>query len=385
LESWDFQAISASSLSCSLNISIQIIIFNVDFLTATIKPVFNMEIINHRLQGNNIIYQQTPNFYQPPFRTATGLPDSVVIHYTAMTSFEGALGALTTRKVKDNVSAHLVIGKRGEIRQLACFDCRTWHAGTSEFNGRKSYNHYSVGIEIDNAGWLQKYPDGTFSRPDLMAIGARLQESNVLRARHLNPRVRHEFWEKFTDEQIKAVFDVCHLLHNTYNIREILGHDEISPGRKQDPGPAFPLEELRNVILNTGLKTKLNTAKVNASFLNIRGGAGEDFDKVAEPLPQGTVIEILEESNGWLRVLAPIEGWVSKAYIALTAPSNDPQELTGNVRASRLNIRSGAGEQFGKVADPLHRNATVEILEERDGWYRVRTKIEGWISKQFIL
>jgi N-acetylmuramoyl-L-alanine amidase len=282
-----------------------------------------MKIKNHRLEGTNIGFQQTPNYYKPPFKTDTGLPDSIIIHYTAMTTLEGAMRALTTRLPKNNVSAHLLIGKNGEIRQLACFDCRTWHAGTSEYNGRKDYNHYSVGIEIDNAGWLERYPNGTFSRPDLLKIGSKFHEGDVLRIRHFHPQVKYEYWEKYTDPQVKAVFDICQILVDTYNIKEILGHDDISPGRKQDPGPAFPMDELRNRIfgnkphvIEKPISQQLKSGLVSAKFLNIRAGAGEDFEKVANPLPNKTPVEILEERDGWYKVRTQIEGWVSKSFIA---------------------------------------------------------------------
>ena len=281
-----------------------------------------MKITNHLLQGGNITFKQTPNFYNPPFRTSTGLPDSIIIHYTAMTTAAGAVKVLTTKNPNGgNASAHLVIGKKGEITQMASFNQRTWHAGESEYNGRSGYNSLAVGIEIDNVGWLEKYPDGTYSRALLLANGYKLQEDDVVHAHHFNPNVRYEYWQKYTDAQITTVMEICTLLYQTYAIKEILGHDQIAPKRKQDPGPAFPLDELRNRVLtdrsdplgSAGIPT---SGLVTASLLNIRAGAGSNFEKVAKPLTVGNPVEILEEKAGWYRVRTQIEGWVSKEFIA---------------------------------------------------------------------
>lgn len=144
-----------------------------------------MKIVNHKLEGAGVdTSKQTPNYYQPPFNTSSGLPDAIIIHYTAMTTASGAVKVLTTKNPKGgNASAHLVIGKKGEVFQLADFNLRTWHAGESSYNGRKGYNSLSVGIEIDNAGWLEK-KDGTFTR---YKLGKEFVEKDVLNKRHVIP------------------------------------------------------------------------------------------------------------------------------------------------------------------------------------------------------
>ena len=61
-----------------------------------------MKIDNHRLTDDPRVqpFQQTPNFHNPPFKTSTGLPDAVIIHYTAMTTAAGAVKVLTTKYEK---------------------------------------------------------------------------------------------------------------------------------------------------------------------------------------------------------------------------------------------------------------------------------------------
>ena len=270
-----------------------------------------MKIENHALIGDQVSFQQTPNFYNGPFRTATGLADSVIVHYTAMTSLPLAVKALTTRKARGNASAHLVVGKNGEVVQLAKFNFRTWHAGDSEYNGRKGYNSYAIGIEIDNVGWLQKMADGTYGRQELQQT---YTEDEVMNLRHFNPNVHYQYWQKYTNKQVATVTAICELLKETYDIKEILGHDEIAPARKQDPGPAFDMLHLRNTVLNDR-SDHLDVGKVSASLLNIRAGAGVNFEKVAQPLKRNTEVQVLEEQSGWYKVRTSIEGWVSKDFI----------------------------------------------------------------------
>ncbi|UII25986.1 N-acetylmuramoyl-L-alanine amidase [Fulvivirga maritima] len=272
-----------------------------------------MKIIDHQLQGEKVTYQPTPNYYNPPFRTSSGLPDAIVIHYTAMTSVEGAVKVLTTKYEKGNASAHLVIGKQGEIVQLSNFNFRTWHAGKSQYNGRSGYNSYSIGIEIDNVGWLNKMEDGTFSRHKL---GKSFTQDQIVQCPHFNPNVHYQYWERFTDSQIETVTEICQLLYELYGIKEILGHDEIAPDRKQDPGPAFDIRQLRNDVLKNR-SDEGESGVVSASMLNIRAGAGTNFDKVAQPLIRNTEVEILEESGDWYKVKTSIEGWVSKDFIEI--------------------------------------------------------------------
>jgi len=274
-----------------------------------------MKIVDHLLEGSGVKHKQTSNYYNPPFNTPTKLPDAIVIHYTGMTNAIDAIKVLTTKKPEGgNASAHLVIGKQGEVTQLARFNKRTWHAGESAYKGRKGYNSLSIGIEIDNVGWLKKQADGKYSRARLSKV---YENNQVVHERHFNPAVPYEYWEEYTNKQIAVVFELCELLRQHYGIIEILGHDEIAPERKQDPGPAFPMDELKSEVLSDRSGEAVE-GRVNTNLLNIRSGAGVNFEKVAQPLIQHAPVEIMEEKNGWYKVKTNIEGWVSKKFITPT-------------------------------------------------------------------
>ncbi|MFQ5584692.1 MAG: SH3 domain-containing protein [Calditrichia bacterium] len=124
------------------------------------------------------------------------------------------------------------------------------------------------------------------------------------------------------------VEEICQLLIERYSISAILGHEEISPGRKSDPGPAFPLDVLRYRLLEMdraedeekpAAAPAATTTKafgvVTASKLNIRSGPSLSAETVASPLTGGTFVDILQEKDGWYEVEARIRGWVKKDYV----------------------------------------------------------------------
>lgn len=273
-------------------------------------------VSNHKLQGSGVDFVQSPN---TGGKMGAGLPDTIIIHYTAGPS---ASSAIRTFKDDDaNVSAHIVLDFDGKITQMVDFDTVAWHAGKSQLGSRSGFNKYSIGIEIVNAGLLEKDSDGYESW-----WGKNYPESEVLKAVHRNGGGA-KYWHKFTDAQIEATTQLCIALKEAYGIKYIYGHEEISPGRKVDPGPAFPLDTMRGEVF--GLKTREEVAenksavgkegKVSASSLNIRSAPNTSGEKMADPLPNGTNVKVLEEGDGWykVRTTVEIEGWVSAKYIEM--------------------------------------------------------------------
>lgn len=272
-----------------------------------------MEIKNHRLEGDGITYQPSPN------RGGELRPDAIIIHYTAGRDLSSAVATLCNPDVR--ASAHLVVGRTGEIFQLVPFNRIAWHAGKSSYGGREGYNRFSIGIELDNAGLLSKNGRRYFSW-----FGREYPESEVFYGVHRNQQVAR-YWHRYTEKQIALAEELCRLLMAKYPIREILGHEEISPHRKIDPGPAFPLDKLRSRLLMADRsgegeeKTALPAAgHVRASRLNIREAPSLHSAKMARPLPQNQPVTVLEKKGDWYRVSTAIEGWVAAEYIELDSP-----------------------------------------------------------------
>lgn len=140
------------------------------------------------------------------------LPDMLILHYTGMPDAGEALQRLCNPIAE--VSAHYFVFEDGRVLQLVPEARRAWHAGVSSWEGRQDINSRSIGIEIANAGHDGGSPD-------------------------------------FPARQIEAVIALAGDIANRWQIKpqRILGHSDIAPGRKIDPGEKFPWEELhRNGI-----------------------------------------------------------------------------------------------------------------------------------------
>ena len=153
----------------------------------------------------NITQAPSPNF------DARKLPISLLIlHYTGMETGEAALARMTDPAAK--VSAHYMVETDGRIFQLVDEQSRAWHAGVSEWQGVSDINSASIGIEIVNGG--HDWPD----------------EDGTLPA--------------YPDVQINAVIALAKAICARHGDLAVLGHSDIAPARKIDPGEHFPWQGL---------------------------------------------------------------------------------------------------------------------------------------------
>ncbi len=272
-----------------------------------------LKIEDHKLKATGIKFVPSPN-HSGPF--AVGLPDTLVIHFTAGSSFDSSVAHLASEKAK--ASAHVVIGREGQITQLVPFDTVAWHAGKSQWKGRSGLNQYSIGIELDNAGELTKNAAGHY----LSWFNRVYDADEVFEGVHRNQQ-QPSFWHAYSQAQIEATFELCALLCETYGIQEIVGHEEIAPARKTDPGPAFPLDRLRRFIdadrAQDGPESTVtdeNLRRVVASKLNVRSGPGTQFAANNLPLTQGQAVTVLEKQGEWSKIEYKVTGWVSSRFLS---------------------------------------------------------------------
>ena len=169
------------------------------------------------------------------WRAASGLPEkqpeAVRSRYDCGalhggTSARTAAEFLAKEEVK--ASAHLVIGRQGELFQLVPFDTEAWHAGRSCYGGRANLNRYSIGIELDNLGRLQ-WQEGRF----VAECGVEVAPADVYVD---DTGELATFWHRYTERQKRLLREICRLLKQHYPIRYVVGHSDITD-RKQDPGP----------------------------------------------------------------------------------------------------------------------------------------------------
>lgn len=265
-----------------------------------------LRIEKHRLVGDQVTHRDTPN------RGGPLAPRYLVFHYTAGSSAASAVNSLCTRKPSGNASAHIVLGRDGAIVQLAPFDVVTWHAGLSQWNGLIGLNNWSIGIEMDNAG-----PMNRVGSKYVAWFGRAYPDSEVMLAEHKHGGgVRP--WHAYTEAQIARALELAEVLVAHYGLEDVIGHEDIAPARKQDPGPAFPLSAVRSRALGREADAPEKFA-VTATSLNIRKGPGASYETVAPALKKGTVLVLVESGERWSKVEVDgptdVEGWVSNAFI----------------------------------------------------------------------
>jgi len=136
-------------------------------------------------------------------------PDMILLHYTGMPDVEGAIAQLCTPGTE--VSAHYIVLEDGRIVQCVPEAKRAWHAGVSNWAGEDDINSCSIGVEIVNRGHDWGYPD-------------------------------------FPLRQIAAVIALCRgiMLRRNIPAHRVLGHSDVAPARKKDPGEKFPWHSLAN-------------------------------------------------------------------------------------------------------------------------------------------
>ena len=264
-------------------------------------------------------------------------PRFIVMHYTA-----GGSGAASrdymlkspTQKQRlldaderSYASAHVVVDRDGSIWQIVPFNRKARHAGTSSWKGLESLNRHSVGIEIANYGWLDRQGDGSYKRSDTPRFAA--EDVTVAT---MPSGTRTMGWENYPTAQLEAVEKVTRALLGAYpSITEVLGHQEIAPGRKFDPGPAFPMECFRNFTDSRGIGAiddnsddveRPRERYETTVRLNIRGGPGTEFEKLDEsPLAPGSVLEYLDADGPWSKVAVETDGavvgWVHGSYLRI--------------------------------------------------------------------
>lgn len=141
----------------------------------------------------------SPNFNERP---GDGRVDTLILHYTGMRTAEEALDRLCDPAAK--VSAHYQIDEDGTVWRLVAEEKRAWHAGVSSWRGRSDINDVSIGIELVNPG--------------------------------------HEFgYRPFPEPQMAALTELAGGILSRHPIppRQVLGHSDVAPSRKQDPGELF--------------------------------------------------------------------------------------------------------------------------------------------------
>ncbi|MEO6248636.1 MAG: N-acetylmuramoyl-L-alanine amidase [Sphingomicrobium sp.] len=156
----------------------------------------------------------------------------IVLHYTGMPDAAAAISRLTSPEAK--VSAHYLVAEDGSVVRMVPEEKRAWHAGDSYWRGVTDVNSASVGIELVNPG--------------------------------------HEFgYRLFPDDQIAALIPLVSAIKERHGIGRgnVVGHSDVAPARKSDPGELFPWEALarRRLALPSPVRDLMDPFWTDAGFL----------------------------------------------------------------------------------------------------------------------
>lgn len=165
--------------------------------------------------------------------------NAIVIHASIANSLKSIIAFQTTPSSQE--SEHIIIDRNGDIVQLVPFNRVAYHAGQSTYNGAR-LNETSIAITLINCGRVQRQGSYYLSLVDKAQIPA-----NRVQPAYNKSDNAQTYWETYTPAQINAVTQLCKLLKEKYNIRTILGHDEVDPA-KLEPGPLFPMQQLRSDV-----------------------------------------------------------------------------------------------------------------------------------------
>lgn len=190
-------------------------------------------------------------------------PVGIVMHYTAGYTTEGDVATLATSDRK--ASAHVVVGRDGEIVQIVPFDEEAWHAGPSLYHPYTLLNRYTIGIEISNIGYLKRIENHTYTDSygnDIDGDGQFIGKNRKLKSapkgwlHERHPRLGSGMyaWEPYYPAQLDAVGQLFDALITAYpDIEFVVSHEEIDTRKwKTDPGPAFPMKLFKHRLEQRG-------------------------------------------------------------------------------------------------------------------------------------
>ncbi len=216
------------------------------------------------------VYTTLPVDVRPSPNVGERRPNFVIIHHTTNDTVERALATLTSPARE--VSAHYLIGRDGRIIYLVDELKRAWHAGDSYWGGNRDMNSASIGIELDNNGH-----------------------------------------EPFAEAQIVALMALLGDLKARWGIpaANVLGHGDIAPGRKVDPGALFPWQRLAAAGFGLWCEPPFDPVAAGVDDATLLSAMGYDVSVPWSAVaafkrhwaPQDTAPELSEQQRGMLQCL----------------------------------------------------------------------------------
>ena len=178
--------------------------------------------------------------------------NSIILHFTASATLVGTLKWFMDPVAR--VSAHYVIGRDGAVVQLVKEQDKAWHAGAALLEGDPRVNSMSLGIELVNWGRLKRRSNSFYCWPDdyMRAYNVKKYGKPMESTKFVDGRRTKAYWAPYPEAQLEALVVLCRQLKQKYPAitpERIVGHEDVAPGRKDDPGPALNMKWVRDQTL----------------------------------------------------------------------------------------------------------------------------------------
>ncbi|HJS19114.1 MAG TPA: N-acetylmuramoyl-L-alanine amidase [Anaerolineales bacterium] len=325
----------------------------------------------------------------------------IVMHFTTGTRIESTIAHF--RNINSGVSAHLLIARDGRVIQFLPFNAISFHAGFSWWERDSSLNRYSIGIELDNAGILKQSGAG-WMRKGIPIADADVQV--LTHRRESKPRGWHTFTEIQLDVAEKIVRALAEHYGGTQKI-ELLGHDDVNLANRLDPGPAFPMEDIRERVFGRReARIRIFTMNRTASlYTNFEGHLPNVRQRLHDSrLPKGAEVKVRRQAGKWSLVVVVRSrigkgiGWILSSTLIVKGKKGSRQGKKGGKKKAEVRMTTIAPQDFYRKAESpptpklrlpkFDHDPRIRIEEVRGSWSLVVLLDflgrEGWVETRFI-
>lgn len=361
---------------------------------------YQIVIKNHMLFGQDENQYLRQFEFKPAHKNNYGSeisPESdiqyLIMHYTAVTSMSSTIHQFVEAQSNPDqrVSAHLLIGRDGRVVQFVPFNYMAYHCGYSFWEELEGINHYSIGIEMVNAGPLESSDDG-YKKSGKEII----PEDQIGEAAHWMYPDKIKSWQKYTPIQLEIAKDIAKALKEKYSLKDILGHDQINLNAKSDPGPLFPIEEWRKDLFGRRqpdvqrwrIIQENSTIFVNQNY----DPPHPEHPKHPIRLKKNTNFTFAHQIGSWLLVKAEGKwGWIGTNDGKVAKSSNKTGKITNNnvVFYNRWYGSDKIVPPIEHQISPLQPGKEVRIQIFKDDWAFIAnipgtSFFEGWVKKECL-
>jgi len=264
-----------------------------------------MKLLNHYIDSQIKQHQNV---------VCTLLEDLVSSNYLIVKSISTPLSKYykSTDITESKPDVHLIIDRKGEITQLIPFNKQVSGDILGSWDDTKQLKPHAIVIALENHGRLTKQLESYFSWEK-----TEVSKPDVFGGIHRNEDTL-SYWEKYPKSQTLITEKVSQCLVTAYKVKYILGYEEVCPGLKVDPGPAFPLEIIKSKLMKEEIKDvnapksiKSLTELINLDFIVADSGLKDLNGKEAK------IINIKEKSGGWYKVNVDLGGFIKEEWVNL--------------------------------------------------------------------